>query len=210
MSDTSAVSLKLPTFWSNQAEVWFAQTESQFAIREIKKEQTKYHYVVSALDQETAVRVLDIIQKPPSDDPYTALKTRLIGTFTLSETERANKLLNLPALGDQKPSTLMDQMLGLLGDHQTCFLFCQIFLNKLPDRIRSVLVHSKVQDSRELATAADRLYESYSTSESSLGINKVTSDKKARKQKERKPSRGMCFYHARFGDKAHRCESPCN
>ena len=218
MSDTSAVSLKLPTFWSNQAEVWFAQAESQFAIREIKKELTKYHYVVSALDQETAVRVLDIIQKVPADNPYTTLKNRLVGTFTLSEYERANKLLNLPALGDQKPSCLMDQMLGLLGEHQnSCFLFCQLFLNKLPERIRSVLIHSKIQDCRELATSADRLYESYNTSEGSAGINKVSTQRnknnnrgRQRDRKDKPTRNGMCFYHSRFSDKAHRCESPCN
>ena len=56
-----AVSLKLPTFWNQQPRTWFAQAESQFAIRSVTSEVTKFHYVVAALDQETATRVLDVI-----------------------------------------------------------------------------------------------------------------------------------------------------
>ena len=110
----NAVSLKLPTFWSSQPEVWFPQAESQFSISSITAEETMYHYVVSALDQETAVRVLDIIKVRPTKTPYTTLKTRLLGTFTLSEYERAGQILHMPPLGDNKPSQLMDQMMALL------------------------------------------------------------------------------------------------
>ena len=76
--EVSAVSVKLPTFWPQQPKVWFAQVEAQFAIRNITKEDTKYHYVISALDQETAVRVLDLLETQP-ENPYETLKTRLIG-----------------------------------------------------------------------------------------------------------------------------------
>ena len=220
MSDTeiNAVSLKLPKFWSNQPEVWFAQTESQFAVRKITEEVTKFHYVVSALDQESAVRVLDIIQSTPKSEPYTTLKTRLLGTYTLSEYERANKLLNMPALGDSKPSYLMDQMMGLLGENKPCFLFKQIFLNRLPDKIRSVLVHSGISDCRELATAADKLHDAFSSPDGTMtNINKISTQKPRNRGQNRdrnsgrdRPSRGLCFYHFKFGEKAHRCEAPCN
>ena len=203
----NAVSIKLPTFWSQQPKVWFAQTEAQFSIRNITEEVTKFHYVVSALDQETAVRVLDIIQEVPAKTPYTTLKTRLLGTFTPSDYERAGQLLHIPPLGDNKPSYLMDQMMALLPtDHKPCFLFRRIFLERMPERIRSILLHAKITDARELADAADRLHEAHSMEESAPGINKVT--QKADK-KEKKKRSDYCFYHARFGKKAHRCEQPC-
>ena len=45
----NAVSRKLPTFWTNQPEVLFVQAESQFALRAITVDETKYQYVVTAL-----------------------------------------------------------------------------------------------------------------------------------------------------------------
>ena len=70
MEGISAVSLKLPTFWIERSEVWFLQAEAQFATRGIKDDSTKYYYIVAALDQDTATRVLDILQAPPAADKY--------------------------------------------------------------------------------------------------------------------------------------------
>ena len=66
MSEEHAVSLKLPTFWSSQPEVWFAQAEAQFNLRKITADDTKYYYVLAALDQPTATRLLDLISPPSS------------------------------------------------------------------------------------------------------------------------------------------------
>ena len=56
VAPVQAVALKLPPFWTAQPAVWFQQAEAQFAIRGIVAEQTKYYYVLSALDQTTAGR----------------------------------------------------------------------------------------------------------------------------------------------------------
>ena len=74
----SAVSLKLPTFWPERVEVWFAQAEAQFAIRGITSDATRFHYIVQALDQDTATRVLDLLLHPPEEDKYKTLKQRLL------------------------------------------------------------------------------------------------------------------------------------
>ena len=78
-----AVSLKLPTFWTSHPEVWFVQAEAQFELRRVTADETKYLYVLAALDQETAMRFLDLIRRPPNEDIYKALKDRLIDTFGL-------------------------------------------------------------------------------------------------------------------------------
>ena len=102
--------------------------EAQFHIRKITADETKYYYVLSALDQDTAARLLDLIGNPPNEDKYPTLKQRLIATLCLSKQERATRLLPTRSLGDSKPSALMDEMLALLGDHPPCFLFEQLFL----------------------------------------------------------------------------------
>ncbi|GFO04399.1 Gag-Pol polyprotein [Plakobranchus ocellatus] len=53
----SAVSLKLPEFWTTSPEVWFARVEAQFGTKNISTDQTKYDYVVSALDVKTAEEI---------------------------------------------------------------------------------------------------------------------------------------------------------
>ena len=117
----AAVSLKLPTFWTKRAEVWFIQAEAQFATPGIMSDYTKYHYLVAALDEDTATRIIDLLTSPPSDSKYAILKARLLRTFTLNDKQQAAKLLELPGIGDNTPSQLMDSMLALLGEHTPCF-----------------------------------------------------------------------------------------
>ena len=98
--EVAAISLKLPNFWSEQPLVWFTQAEAQFAIRNITSDDTKYYYVVAALDQATAKRVIDLLQHPPSTKKYDTLRIRLTDTFGLSEYERGCSLIHHPDLGD--------------------------------------------------------------------------------------------------------------
>jgi len=139
-TNVQAISLKLPGFWPDDAQLWFLQAESQFALRGIVQDTTKYHNVVSSLDQMTARRCKDILRAPPANEKYEALKASLLNTFELSEYERAKRILHMPGLGDSSPSKLMDDMLTLLGDHEPCFLFRAAFLERLPEEIRSQLI----------------------------------------------------------------------
>ncbi|KAL7857065.1 hypothetical protein SRHO_G00159640 [Serrasalmus rhombeus] len=154
---THAVALKLPEFWEQHAAIWFAQAEAQFAIRRITEDETKFYYVVASLTSSTASRVLSFLQAPPEGDKYAALKSLLLQTFELSESERARRLLSLPGLGDSKPSELMDHMLSLLGDHPPCFLFRELFLQQLPGDARAALAGSTLKDFRALAREADKI-----------------------------------------------------
>ena len=74
---TSAVSVKLPPFWPDKTGLWFAQAEAQFAIKGITVDKTKFSYVVSMLDNKIAVHAMDIIENPPDNNAYGALKTHL-------------------------------------------------------------------------------------------------------------------------------------
>ena len=153
-----AVSLKLPEFWTSHPRVWFQQTEAQFALRQVTADNPKYFYVVAALDQDSAQRVIDLLEDSPRDHKYLALKERLLDTFDLSDNERAARLLNMPQLGDNKPSVLMDEMLALIADHRPCFLFNYLFLQLLPDDIRMVLSGQQWNDPRQLAARVDELW----------------------------------------------------
>ena len=60
-----AVSLKLPTFWTSTPTTWFAQAEAQFIVRNITNDDTKYYYVIAALDSSTANRAKNKTCSPP-------------------------------------------------------------------------------------------------------------------------------------------------
>ena len=209
-----AVSLKLPTFWTSQPEVWFTQTEAQFNLRGIVADETKYYYVIAALDQETASRLMDLIGHPPVDNKYQALKNRLINAYGLNRRERATRLLHFRPLGDSKPSALMDEMLALLGDHPPCLLFEQLFLERLPEDIRIHLVDAKIDDCRELARRADALWSSRDVPESYANTiqRKPVARQKAPKGKTpvSTPGKTLCYYHQRFGEAAYQCRPPCD
>ena len=205
------MSLKLPTFWSSQPEVWFAQAEAQFNLRKITADDTKYYYVLAALDQPTATRLLDLISHPPADDKYEALKTRLIDTFGPSERERASRLLHFCELGDTKPSVLMDEMLALLGDHSPCFLFQQLFLERLHEDIRVQLVDSEADDYRHLAKKADALWASRDMSFSTNAVQRRLSSQKLKAKHPTTPTADdLCYYHRSFGQAARKCTKPCS
>ncbi|XP_045127726.1 uncharacterized protein LOC123514144 [Portunus trituberculatus] len=148
LEQQNAVSLKLPTFWTAQPQVWFEQAEAQFHIRQITADTTKYYYVVSALDQDTAGRIIDYLRQPPATDKYEGIKTLLNETFGLSRRVRASKLLHMDGLGDRKPSVLMNEMLALMDGHKPCLLFEQIFLEQLPEDIRLLLADADFTDPR--------------------------------------------------------------
>ena len=133
--------------------------------------------------------------------------------FDLSQQERAARLLNMPGLGDRKPSALMDDMLALLGNHTSCFLFTYLFLQHLPKDVRTILAGENIDDPRTLAQRADTFWLARSREPMIARIHARQPPPKqnnSRQQKSAPDQVGLCFYHRRFGDKAHRCVSPCN
>ena len=82
---TANVSMKLPTFWPDAAEVWFAQADTQFAIQNLTESKTKFYHAVAVLPQEVASQILDLIHTPPAGDPYGVLQERLITLYTLND-----------------------------------------------------------------------------------------------------------------------------
>ena len=68
-----------------------------------------------------------------SSTPYEDLKAKLVSSYTLTRWQRINKLIHHPALGDRRPTALMDAMLALLPDDEVPgSLFLGLFLERLP------------------------------------------------------------------------------
>ena len=77
-----AVALKLPKFWADNAGVWFAQTEAQFAVKGVTSSLTKFYYCVGALGCADTAQIVDLIEFTLDLLPYQSLKERLTKLHT--------------------------------------------------------------------------------------------------------------------------------
>ena len=209
--------IKLPEFWEFSPMAWFAQTEAQFAIRDITDDTTRYH-VVSALGRSTATRAANFLANPPDHGKYRDLKAFLLKTFGLSQSERAQRLLAIRGLGDRKPSEHMEMMLNLLGAEEPNFLLMELFLQHMPPQVRTALAGTRITEPRALAEEADRFFlaaQSFAPvvlapTRSAYPPDSDRLTNRAPVAADGRASNGMCYFHARFGAKAKRCRSPCN
>lgn len=226
----NAVSLKLPAFWTRSPEVWFARVEAQFGTKNISEDRTKYDYVVSALDFETAEEIQAVLTNPPPTNRYEKLKAALIKTFGKTQAQKDAELLSLNGLGDKRPTALMRKINALNDDPQT--LKRALFLLNLPTEIRSILAGHNILDLEELAEAADRIWESRSTNPvvnacledcptQTVEATVESISTRRRKPQNRSQQRGtpsftprsqpfVCFYHTKFGTEARRCQEGCS
>jgi hypothetical protein len=59
--DNRTSSLRLPIFWADNTEAWFAVVETRFRLKNINDEQEQFDHVVNALPKESLRVVLDLV-----------------------------------------------------------------------------------------------------------------------------------------------------
>ena len=154
--------VNLPGFWLEKPSTWFNMCESAFAVRQITSSITKYHHCVGKLPAETVATVEDVVNNHTAfADPYTELKQRLCRAYGRSDMQKVNDLLDLPSLGSEKPSVLMDNILSLWPDtttKNTSKLLLGLFLRRLPLQMRSQLANYPATSPAEIAAAADAIW----------------------------------------------------
>lgn len=239
MADVAVV-LKLAPFWSADPALWFAQTEAQFATRNITTELTKFRHIVATLAPEVATEVRDLLLQPPAQT-YTALKEALIKRVGVSEDVRLTQLLQDEPLGDRRPSQLLRRMRQLLGAAtMDDTILRRIFIQRLPPACRAILAgRSDVTDLNQLADIADDVIDAtiHTTAAAAIppvpvavlsamqnDINALRRNLQSRGQGATSPSQqhqrrpglrdldtnGLCWYHSTFGATARKCRDGCS
>ena len=236
--ELNSVHVKLPPFWPQDPEMWFAQAEALFATRRITSEVTKFHHIVASLAPEIATEVRDLLVAPPTTSPYSTLRAAMLERIAASEQRRLEQLLTAEELGDRKPSQLLRRLQQLIGTTQAdTSLMRQLFLQRMPPHVRGELAMS---DKVDLPMAYKMLeaspYPILATvcrpdppasspiSAAALSDRMDTLDLQQPRSRARSASRrrdgglrsrrstpaddNVCFYHSRFGEAALRCGGP--
>lgn len=155
------VSVKLPPFWDEMPEIWFAQAEAEFEVSQIVRERTRYSYLMGALPRETLMKVVDIIKVPHPTTPYTHLKEQVLSRLSTSEEARLSKLLYHVEMGDRSPSELYRHMVQLAGGSAdlSTTLIQKLWKSRLPKSIEVALIAVDAKEHEEQMKIADRLFE---------------------------------------------------
>jgi len=159
--------VRLPPFWPDRPGLWFAQAETPFVLATITSERTKFNNVISQLEYRHAAEVEDIIISPPTDEPYTTLKTELVGSMSSSHDQRVRQLLTHEEMGDCKPSQFLRLLKSLAPDVPDDFLR-SIWSSRLPPHIQTILAGQAEGNLDAASQLAGRIAES-STLHDSLG-----------------------------------------
>jgi hypothetical protein len=151
-------SFRLPAFWVDKPVSWFVLAENHFRLHAIKREQTRYDYLVLALTREAISLVLDVVEHPPERLPYTALKQSLLDSHQLTDYQKVAALHKMELLGGRKPSELLASMLELCPQgHETSIFFMHLFLERIPAELQITLGEDDHQNVRALAKKAEAL-----------------------------------------------------
>lgn len=156
-SAVDRVAVRLPPFWSEDAEIWFAQVEAQFEISGITTDSTKYFQVIRELDPKTAREVRDIITKPPKEGKYEKLKKELIQRLSMSQENKRRQLLQFEELGDRKPSQFLRHLRALAGDSVTDDFLRSLWSSRLPTQVQAIIASQTTASLDDIAVLADQI-----------------------------------------------------
>lgn len=158
-AEVNRVAIKIPPFWQKNPARWFSQTESQFAIANITQDDTKFHHIVANLDASIAEEVGDIIDSPPQEGKYDALKKEVIARLSTSTEQRIRRLLEGEEMGDRRPSQFLRHLRGLAGAAASDAILRSLWISRLPNHAQAILVMDDDVALDKVAQKADKIVE---------------------------------------------------
>ncbi|XP_067204436.1 uncharacterized protein [Linepithema humile] len=153
------VSVRVPPFWPEEPELWFAQLESQFLLSAVTSDSTKYAYAISQIETKYIKEIKDVITNPPTCGKYEAVKRALIQRLSDSQEHRIRQLLEREELGDRKPSQFLRHLRTLAGNAVPDQLLRTLWLGRLPAQMQIILATRTDDLLEDVAEQADRVYE---------------------------------------------------
>lgn len=154
--EISRISVKVPPFWPEHPEIWFAQIESQFSVHGIKSDHTKFNTIIGNMESKILSQVSDAVLNPPDFEKYSYLKNAIIDRFSESAQRKMQKMLSGIDLGDKKPSFLYNELKQLGGVKVSEEVLKTVWLQQMPPQVKAILATIE-GDLKHLASVADAI-----------------------------------------------------
>jgi hypothetical protein len=235
----AAAHVGLPEFYDNSAQALFFYIDAMFAASRITASLTKFNYVLSKLPFSLIDTIGPRCREPSSyRDPYRELQDILLRSYGLSAAQRTGKWLDYLGCGSNSPSVMWDNLTALqpssVKEIQTV-----LFLRKLPRHIRNLINPREFQEPEDLIQRCNEIWEDLGSEEAAAAVAAATARPHStfrdtrrsssqfrgkgptgdRSGRRRSPTPGptkgggkdrLCFYHARFGNRAQKCKKGCS
>jgi len=153
------VAIKIPPFWADEPELWFAQLEGQFALGGITQDATKYAYVLANIETRHAKEVKDLITSPPASNKYEALKKAFIQRLSASQEQQIRQLLEHEEMGDRRPSQFLRHLQTLARTTIPEQLLRTLWMGRLPSQLQVILASRTTDNLESVAEQADKIHE---------------------------------------------------
>ena len=228
------VSIKLPPFSESNPELWFSKAESQFKVKGITSDTTRFHHLYALMTDKAANEIEAILLDPPKTGKVDAMRTKLVRRFGRSQYDKNTELLNTRSLGDLKPSEMWSKFQRLNKDpgNATSTFVRTYLINMYPPEVRGALSNINFKDIDEMVEAADRYMENskkrpgdvneiWEDEGESDQVNHISRGGQRGGRGQAKPGRGhpgaqksagpsnkTCFFHERHGLEAFKCNGP--
>jgi hypothetical protein len=206
--------------------MWFARAEAVFRRAGVNSSIVRYDYVLMKLPEDVLRSVRDLVQSVTDEtrDAYDQLKYRLLSSYGMSKWQLAGRIIDYSVPADARPSTLLDGMMSLLPTgEQPGVIFMALFLKKLPQDVRDHLCSRNFDAVHDMAIFADQMWDARGSLSYPV-VAAIGSRSPGRgRRRSRSPGRsggsrrrqtpaaddGLCYYHANYADRAHKCRAPC-
>lgn len=167
---------KLPEFEVNEPEMWFDQMDALFEVNGISSAKVKFQHIYAYGNQALLPYVHSVNKdNTPLQDgesKYDRLRKKVIQVFAESEEVRLKKLFSGDTAFIGKPSQLLMHIRNKAGMNFSDKALRSLFLDKMPERIRGILVTLDNQNIDKLAETADKIIEI--TPEAAIAVNRVS------------------------------------
>lgn len=151
--------VKLPPFWHEDPQSYFAMAELKFSLFRITSDASKFQHVASNFDAKLVSLCRDLILNPPQRDKYNSLKQRVLSALAPSEEANIRRLLHGHPLGSEKPTVYLQQLRNLAAGQCNETLLRTLFLEQMPEDIRRILVIGSASTLDQLSAQADKMLE---------------------------------------------------
>ncbi|XP_011699128.1 PREDICTED: uncharacterized protein LOC105456630 [Wasmannia auropunctata] len=147
--------ITLPPFYKQNPRLWFAQIELAFANHNITSDTTKFRQLAAQLSGDVLDSVSDIILSPPRENKYETIKKRITTAYDKGDERRLRRLLRGNEIGE-KPTAYLYRLKSLTTGQCSEPVLGSLFLEQLPDQVRTILAITGAQDVASLAEIADK------------------------------------------------------